>query len=226
MSGVPTDTFTTFGPLVSNGTVRTSVLSLLQDKRAGVLNYLTPVATMNGIDPGKVALPDGPASFRSGLDFDTYQSDVFPLWIVVSTPLDPPERYGGGEYGVWFTIEVATLIRMETEPDAIEMVDVYGTATMGCVLQHGGLGGVASKTNLEGYPRVEFVSLTGPRNMVRSVLTVRAYVQPVVVERYGPPIEQTPLAPSLSVYPTVSETDVKIVTEGAPVSDSVTVRST
>lgn len=208
-AGVPTDGYRTFGPLFGADNVRAAALAQLANTQQGVVPYLIEVERQRALNPGTLAPPLSSSSFRAGIDFNTYASDDFPLFIAVVEPYGDPERYGGGEYAQWFELQIASIVRGSDEQEAIYLADAYGVAVCGSILQEGSLDTeYVVKTNLSGFPRTEFVAPTAPRTMVRSVATFHVLVQPVFAERYQAPPANWPFVPP--TYPTVKQVNTKI----------------
>lgn len=185
-----------FGPYISRADVQNAVLTLLQTPPIGayplIVHYLAE-AERHASEQARTF--DTPLTYRGGIDLEVYQADLLPAIIVVAAPVGRPERYDVGEYAQWFNVQLAAIVKAESEHDARELADAYGLAMGLLVAQHGGLGEstvnpgtpFAEKTNLEAFPNVEFaVSATASRNVQRAVVTFQTLVQPVLTET-GPP---------------------------------------
>jgi hypothetical protein len=184
------DRYEVYGPLVARGNVESAALATLSQPPEGgfqplIVYYLAAVERANGLPPKTLRVPPGERSYLGGIDFETYGGDQLPTLIAVAQPVNAPERDGGGEYGQWFELQVAAVVSAESEDDARSLADSYGIAATALILQHGALGGLAVKTNLNDFPRTEFVD-PDDRRLMRSVAGFHVLVQPVVTERYRP----------------------------------------
>jgi hypothetical protein len=186
-AGVPLDQYDVFGPLVSRGDVEAAVLAQLQSPVSGIVFYIAERERRAGLSPRTLPTPPSLMSYRGGIDFETFKRDETPLLIAVVQPTGEPERLDSTNYGQWFEVQVAAVIRDESEDEARGLADHYGIAVAACLSQNGGLGGLENvvRTRLVGFPRVEFVN-PDVREVIRSVQTFRVEVDPVLAERYGP----------------------------------------
>jgi hypothetical protein len=198
-----------FGPFVSRAEVEQAILNTLQTPPAGtgypaLVYYLAQAERLAG-QPAHTfdAPPSG--SYRASIDFTRYVADELPLLIVVVKPEGRPERYERGQYSQWFDVQVAAVVKGDDEDAARAVADAYGVAVANLITQDGGLGPnrdntgrFAVKTNLEGFPDVEFEeSATSSRNVLRTVVTFRTCVVTVLIETGPPSFPQDPYAPAI-----------------------------
>lgn len=183
-------TTTTYGQIVTRRDVEQAVIAQLQ---AWVVPSLAEIERQAGLPPQTIPLPPDPvASYRGGMDFNTFQAGWCPCLITVVQPIGEPEReYGNGTYLQAFEIQVGAVVQDQDEDTARQFADYYGAAVMMALVQHGSLSTfangnpVAVKTVLTGYPTVEFWN-PEERRVIRSVVTVHSLIDSVVTESAGP----------------------------------------
>jgi hypothetical protein len=180
------------GPLVSRLAVEQAVISTLQNPPVPNGNwplltyFLAETERQYGL-AAQTLTPPGPESIRGGMDFETFREDQFPLVIVVAEPYGEPERPDPVTYTQVFDVQIAATVQAQIEDDTRAYADAYGIAVAGALLKFGGLGGLASRTWLAGFPRLEFPDLD-MRTIIRSVSTFRTVVDAVLTEGGGPTI--------------------------------------
>ena len=178
-----------FGTLVSRSAIDQAILTLLSQPPTGgsaplIVYYLAEIERQLDLVAQTLPVPPGPSSYRSEVDFDTFQAEWLPLIGVDSQPTGQAERHEGGEYGQWYEVRVAAIVADDDEDRARMFADAYGIATAAAILQNGSLGGVASRTVLTRAPDVEYVN-PDVRQVSRATVTLQTYVQPVVVDGAG-----------------------------------------
>lgn len=217
-----------FGPMVSLADVEDAVLGALQSPTQGLPFYVAETERKHSLDPRTLPLPPSPVSYRGGLDFETFEQDVAPVVIAVVAPVGDLERYGGGEYGSWFEVQVGCITTSEDSQDeARRLAQFYGSAVALCVIQQGSLGGLANDTRLQAFPRVSFPDPTR-RSLAMSTTVFRIQVQPVFMDSMGPyPPYIDPLEPGdhpdpydlPGMYPVVKVADSEVI--AVPITEDV-----
>lgn len=217
----------TFQNLVSRGAVEQAVLSLIQTPPAGstyplIVYYLAEVERQLGLAAQTILVPPGSASYRGGVDFDTFEQEWQPVITVAAQPTGEAERYDSdGKYGQWYEIQVAATVTAGDEDSARVLADQYGAALAGLLLQQGGLGTrtdsdgstitFAEKTVLRVAPRVEYPN-PKLRRLLRSIVLVESFVQGVFAEA-GPGSFGTNPYTAPGALPNVSTVKFELQTE-------------
>ena len=198
-----------YGTLTSRSQVKQAVVNLLSQPPTNantglpasaspmLVYYLAELERQMGLNPHAIPIPPGPASYRVGIDFETWKADDSPLLIVNAQPSgDAVPLTSLGEYVQSYQIQVAAIVESaDGDQDEVGLLaDLYGTAIMGALIKNGNLGtrttdaGVtepfALKTRLISAPRTEFQSPTN-RRFARSVTIVESLI-PHIVDESGP----------------------------------------
>jgi hypothetical protein len=205
-----------FGPLRGNADVEFAVLNTIETWLPTMLRVLE---RRHELPAGLLREPPGRNSYVGGLDFESTQADICPMVIVVVNPTGTAER-NSASYGQWFEVEVGTIHIEDTEDEARVMAGHVGTAVMSAVLQHGSLGGLATRTELVSAPVVEFVD-PDKRHFSRSRTTFHIFVDGLANESAGPSTPTPPDSPQHPAdpdgpwtdFPTVVSTPVTLVAE-------------
>lgn len=181
-----------FGQLVSRASIVQAILTLLTEPPAQgagplLLYYLADVERQLGLTPRTLPVPPGPSSYRSEVDFETFQAEWLPLIGVDAQPTGRVERHEGGEYGQWYQVQAAAIVADDDEDQARTYADAYAIAIAAAIVQNGSLGGIATRTLLTTAPMVEYVN-PDVRQVSRATVQLQTYVQPVLVEYAGKPM--------------------------------------
>jgi hypothetical protein len=198
LSTRPTGTPDVFGPLISARTVRRTVLNLLRDYPANggtaplLVYYLAEVERQHQLAPQTLAQP---GTYRGGTDWTAWSDDDLPAVIVIVKPIGAPEYIDQSVIAQWFQIQIGAIVQRETEAEARTFADCYGIALAGAVIQNRGLGPnpydssqrLATETELTDYPDADFaMDATTGREIMRSVVTFRTLIAPVLTAWNGP----------------------------------------
>lgn len=181
-----------FGRLVSRASIVQAILTLLTEPPEPgaaplLLYYLADVERQLGLTPKSLGMPPGPSSYRSEVDFETFQAEWLPLIGVDAQPTGRVERHEGGEYGQWYLVQACAIAADDDEDQARIYADAYAIALAAAVVQNGSLGGIADRTVLTTAPNVEYVN-PDVRQVSRATVQLQTYVQPVLVEYAGKPV--------------------------------------
>jgi hypothetical protein len=194
----PTGTPDIFGPLIGANAVRRTVLNLLRDYPANggtaplFVYYLAEVERQNSLAPQTLGQP---GTYRGGTDWTVWDDDDLPAIIVTAKPIGAPEYLDQSVVSQWLQVQLAAIVKRETEAEARMMADCYGIALAGAILQNRGLGPnpydpsqrLAVETELTDYPDADFaVDATTSREIMRSVVTFRTLIAPVLTAWNGP----------------------------------------
>lgn len=215
-----------FGPLISRSSIDQAILNLLSTPpetgaAALILYYLAAVERQMELPARTLPQPPGPSSYRSEVDFETFQAEWLPLIGVDSQPTGRIERHEGGEYGQWYETRVAVIVGDDDEDLARMFADAYAIAVAAAILQNGSLGGIATETRLVNAPIVEYVN-PDVRQVSRATVTLQTYVQPILIEYAGKPVSWPADPYGIPTgYPEVQTVDVTAVgVEELPAGDS------
>lgn len=212
-----------YGPIIAQMQLERAVLDLLQGVPADgeaplIVYYLAEVERQAGLRP---QILDKPATFRGGTDLNRWQTDQSPLVIAVAKAQGSPERIDTTQYKQLFQVQVATILKMESEDYARRYASLYGAAVMKLIADHGAIGPnpydstvkLGTHTEITGYPIPEFaVDDTTSRNIMRAVVTFTTLVSPILSQ--GGPLTFTgsPYEPAGN-WPDVATVDVTVTAQ-------------
>lgn len=182
-----------FGPITGTPQVEFAVLDTLE---AWVPFMLRVLERRLDVPRDTLIAPPSRASYRGGIDFESWDGDSLPNVLVVARPTGAADRSGSG-YSQWFELEIAPIVITETEDESRILCGHLATAIMATIAQHGDLGGIASTTQLISAPAPEFVDPT-KRTTVRAPMTFHTYVEGLVDPIAG---TLTPTPPDSPLYP-------------------------
>lgn len=204
-----------FGPFVSRADVEQAVIGTMKDPPPGVnypriVYYLAEYERLHGLTARTLAVPPSDASYRGGVDHETWNQDQFPVLIVVVKPDGAPIALDTARtYAQWFTVEISATVPGQDEHEAKLRADAYGACVSLCVNQDASLGGLAQRTNWQGYPELQFPD-DNMRGIVRSLSVFRTQVSPVMIGEQGPVTWPQDPYNDPGIYPTVETVNVTL----------------
>lgn len=139
-----------FGQIVTGRDVETAVEATLD---RWLSTYLAEMERKTSRDPG--SLPRIGYWIKTNR-FPPPDEISLPAGIIVSPGLSEPSRRGDGSLDAWWRIQVLVAAGGPNQEVSDELAKLYGAAIRTLLLQHGSLGGFASRLELagEGYDAV------------------------------------------------------------------------
>jgi hypothetical protein len=181
---------TLFGPIKAPQNVEDAVVAHLRRWLAHVIRELE---TQNDMPAGSLLRPPA-GSIYGGVDFESWQSDTLPAWIVTVAPDGEPDHHSSTGYSQAYSVAVATVIFMATEDESRAMAAYHGAAAMAALVQHPSLNGFAVATDMLQAPKVTLPD-AADRLVHRCESAYRVLVDAIVNPLLGPSADTPEDAP-------------------------------
>lgn len=171
-----------FGPVFAPQNLEDAILAHL---RVWMPYVLADLEDQNDLERGTLFRPPHTSSFYGGVDFDSWQQDDLPAYIVTVKPDGDPDHSSSTGYSQAYNVGIAVVVVMQSEADARRLAGFHGTAAMVPMVQRGSLGGIAASTTLTRAPEVVLPDLDETR-IARCEATYRVVIDTIVNDWLGP----------------------------------------
>jgi hypothetical protein len=192
-----------FGPSVSGATVERRIAEFVEP----FLNdYIAEAERIDGWATGEI---ERPLSVVPASNLDRWPEDQLPVLVVVSPGITgTPERRGDGSYRAVFGVQFAPVVSADTEANTRRLAQAHALAMRLLVVQHGGLGGIASDVRWigESYDAIPFEQT---RTLQAGLVAFNVGVEAVASEAYGLP-EPLPDPQTPGQWPEATVVDTKV----------------
>jgi hypothetical protein len=208
-----------FDQIVTTTQIENAIIATLQ---LWLPTYISEVERQAGLTVGNINRPRG---WTNSYDLENWKQNQTPCIVLnVRGTVGKPERYEGGMYSAWFSYCVGCLVSDTTEAAARAGASVYMSALADTLIQQDGLGGLATKTEWDGYSP----KLPDPTNRTLALgeCEMRVLISNILTDDAGPNNADVPVVPlddpeeAWPQWTTASTVVAKLETE--PVSEPLT----